>query len=546
MVALNTEADGRRDKLLRLNAMLHEMRLREERKRQAGRGGLLHFVRYFWHILEPSTKFVEGWALEAICEHLEAVTRGEINRLLINVPPGFMKSLMVDVFWPAWEWGPCEMPHLRYVAFSYSVQLTERDNGRFRDLILSTEYQEMWGHAFKPRKVGETKVSNSVTGFKLATSIEGVSTGERGNRVILDDPHNIKEAESEAVRTETVRWFKEGMLNRLNDIEADAIVVVMQRVHEADVSGAILTGAMDYVHLMIPMEFDPGRRCETDIGWSDPREDEGELAWPGRFPAHVVEQLQNDLGPYAYNGQYQQAPTPRGGGIFKRDWWGLWEDPNNKFPPFEFVLASADTAYTEKETNDPSALTIWGVYRDALGAPKIMLMHAWRKFLELHGPESAREPGETEEAFNRRTQTDWGLCEWLAYSCRRYKVDLLLIEAKATGITVSQELRRLHVGESWAIQLVTPIGDKVSRAHAVQPVFSQRLVSAPDREWADLVIDEMQSFPRGRYRDLTDSATQALKHLRESGLITHRSERAYQEDQAARNYGGKPEPLYPV
>lgn len=533
-----------RSRLLRVRRMAHELRIREERRRQSAPGGLMHFVRYFWNVLEPSTPLVEGWALEAICAHLEAVTFGEINRLLINVPPGFMKSLLTDVFWPAWEWSAAGKPHLRYVAFSYAAGLTERDNGKFRDLLLSTKFKEMWGKGFRLRKIGEVKVTNDKTGSKLATSVQGIGTGERGNRVIVDDPHNIKDSESEAVRGEAVRWFKESIQNRLNDIESDAIIVIMQRVHETDVSGAVLgmEGA-GYVHLMIPMEFDQGRRCETPI-WEDPRTEDGELAWPERFSADIVAGLKSDLGPYAYAGQYQQAPSPRGGGIIKREWWQLWENEADKFPSFDYVLASADTAYTEKEENDPTGFTIWGVWRDKTGAPKIMLVHAWRKFLELHGPYVEKHPDETEAAYIKRAQLTWGLVEWLAHSCRRYKADLLLIEGKASGITVSQELRRLHGTEGWGIQLVQPVGDKVSRAHAVQPIFSQELVYAPDREWADLVIEEMSSFPKGRYDDLTDSGTQALKFLREGGFIQHRFERRFEEEEAARHRGGKPAPLY--
>ena len=164
-----------------------------------------------------------------------------------------------------------------------------------------------------------------------------------------------------------------------------SIVVIMQRVHEADVSGTIIeNGFADYVHLMIPMEYDAGRHCTTPI-WTDWREEDGELAWPERFPTKVVDDLKASLGPYAYAGQYQQAPAPRGGGIFKRDWWQLWESPDDSFPPMEFVLVSADTAYTEKEANDPTGCTVWGLWRDKTGAPRIMLMHAWRKH-QQRGP----------------------------------------------------------------------------------------------------------------------------------------------------------------
>jgi hypothetical protein len=130
-------------------------------------------------------------ALEAICVHLEAVTFGDITRLLINVPPGFMKSLLTDVFWPAWEWGPMNMPHLRYVAFSYSDTITTRDNNKMVRLVSSPSHRQLWGDRFTMVKTGERRIDNNMTGFKLATSVGGVGTGERGDRVILDDPHNV-------------------------------------------------------------------------------------------------------------------------------------------------------------------------------------------------------------------------------------------------------------------------------------------------------------------------------------------------------------------
>jgi predicted phage terminase large subunit-like protein len=528
LITLNKEIDRRKNRRLQSNPD----------------GGLLEFIKYFWHILEPQTVLVEGWALQAICVHLEAVTRGEINRLLINVPPGFMKSLVTDVFWPAWEWGPMDKPNLRYVAFSYSSGLTERDNAKFRDLIKSPEYLSLWGDRFRTKKVGEIKVTNNKTGSKLATSVGGIGTGERGDRIVLDDPHNIKDGESEVIRSETVRWFKEALSNRLNDMEKSAIVVIMQRVHESDVSGAILENELnDYVHLMIPMEYDPARHCVTPI-WEDPRSEEGELAWPERFPPEVVLSLKSTVGPYAYAGQYQQAPAPRGGGIFKREWWQLWDDPQDRYPPLEYVLVSADTAYTAKESNDPSACTVWGLFREN-GSPRLILLYAWRKHLEMHGKYEPRYPGETTGEYVNRTRPHWGLVEWLAHTAQRYKADTLLIEGKATGVTAMQELKRLYAQEPWSVLLSNPKGDKVARAHAAQPVFSQLLVYAPDKEWADMVISEMGTFPKGRYKDLTDSATQAIKFFRDGGMLIHRNELLTEEDRP-RPLRSKPQPLYPV
>ncbi len=278
----------------------------------------------------------------------------------------------------------------------------------------------------------------------------------------------------------------------------------------------------------------------------------GELAWPERFPASVVEETKHDMGPYAYAGQYDQSPRPRKGGIFDITWWQLWEPPENgKFPPMEFIVASLDSAFTEKEENDPSGFTVWGVWIDeeaqkeslqrslregthmspqeileALSperfvgvTPKLMLMTAWRRHLRIHGAHDERRANETYNHWVARTQKEWGLCEWVAHSCRRFDVDALLIEAKASGLDVIHEMQRIYKNERW-----TTIGrqaprDKVSRALSVQPAFSQEIVHAPARDWADMVKNEMLMFPKGRYKDLTDSATQAIGWLRAMGLI---------------------------
>lgn len=521
-------------------------------------GGLMSFVRHFWHVLEPETKLAEGWVLEAICEHLEAVTFGEITRLLINVFPGAMKSLLTEVFWPAWEAGPMKKPHLRYVTFSYSARLTERDNVRYRDLILSSEYQSFYGDVVKPIKIGDQKISNSAKGWKIASSVGGVGTGERGDRIILDDPHNVKEAESEVVRGTTVQWFRESMSNRLNDPETGAIVIIMQRVHEEDVSGVILSLGLPYCHLMIPMEYDPdrgidddGNPIETEIGWVDPRLDMDDLdgcrdvlAWPVRFSQRVIETTKNEVGPFAWATQYQQTPEARGGGIFQRAWWQVWDSPDGRFPTLEYVVASLDGAFTEKEENDPSALTVWGVFLNDEGHKRIILLHAWRKRLKFHGPLVPQLPKESTIMHRRRSQPEWGLLEWTVDSCRRFKVDRLLIEAKAVGISAAQELRRLHGREGWAIQLVDPKGDKVARALAVQPTFSQGMIYAPIRDWSEMVIDEMAVFPAAKHDDLTDSATQAIKHLRDNGMANSDEEVQYEVNEGAR-LRSKPAALYP-
>lgn len=557
-----------RDRFVAYAEKLAEARRRRAKKEHSVRGyrdedgvwqgGLLSFVRYFWHVLEPGTTFTEGWILEAIVEHLEAVTFGEITNLLINVPPGCCKSLLTNVYWPAWEWSAMDLSHIRYVTFSYSASNTERDNQRFGDLITSNEYKLMYPEV-TVRQNGLTMVSNYKHGWKLASSVTGSATGKRGNRAICDDLNNVKESESKPVMEETNRWLRESLSSRLNNMETDAKIVIAQRVGEGDASGEILTLGLPYCHLCIPMEFiwqadENGDPFTTSIGWVDPRwkptpeECEGELAWPERFSEQVVQALKKELGQYATAAQLQQTPEARGGGIFKREWWQAGEQfmKNGKFPPLSYVVASLDGAYTEKEENDPSALTVWGIFQNELGYNRVMLIHAWRKKLAFSGPRVEVLPGEHETVWRRRAMPHWGLVEWVADSCKRFQADKLLIEAKATGISTAQSLRNSHGSEGWGIELVDPKGDKYARGLAVQPSFSQDMIYAPDREWADMVIDEMAVFPKGRYDDLTDSATQAIKHLRDSGLLRSDEERRAEEVEAVRHKSGanKP-PRYP-
>lgn len=507
--------------------------------------------------VEGNNNYFANQILVHNCEHLEAVTFGEITNLLINIFPGAMKSLLTNVFFPAWEWGPMGMAHVRYVTFSYSSSNTERDNQRFGDLLASAEYQAMYPEV-AIRQNGMTMVSNYKHGWKLASSVTGSVTGKRGNRAICDDLNNVKESESQAVMEETNRWFRESLSSRLNNMEKDAKIVIAQRVGEGDVSGEILTLGLPYCHLCIAMEYvwsadDEGNPYETQIGWVDPRwrpnpEDcNGELAWPERFPEKVVQALKKELSVYATAAQLQQTPEARGGGIIKRDWWQAGEPymVNGKYPALSYVVASLDGAYTEKEENDPSALTVWGIFQNEQGYNRAMLLHAWRKRLQFSGPKVPVLPGEHESVWRRRAMQHWGLIEWVADTCKRFQADKLLIESKATGISAAQSLRNSHGREGWGIELVEPHGDKVARAIAVQPSWSQEMVYAPDREWADLVIDEMAVFPKGRYKDLTDSSTQAIKHLRDTGLLRSDEERRAQEVEAVRHKGGPKRALYP-
>lgn len=527
---------------------LTEVQNEINRRKFAKRGGLIRFIRHFWHVLEPVEPFVDGWCIDGMCDHLEAVSYGEITRLLLNVPPGFMKSMLLNVWWPAWEWGALNRPDLRYVAFSYSSILTERDNEKFGYLISSPEYQALYGNRVVITKEGVGRIANTARGWKFASSIGGVGTGERGHRVLSDDLHKVSEAESETVREDVTRWFRESMQNRLNDLKRDAIIVLGQRVHSADVSGVIIREYPDYVHYCVPMEYDgrdwnreTGRKYQTVIGWSDPREEMGELAWPERYPIEVLEPFKSRS--YLWNGQYQQSPSARGGSIILESYWKTWDREAQiandvklgAYPSFDYIVAYFDGALGQKLENDWSALTVWGTWVETdafqragelFGTPSVMIISAWRKRLTLHGKTDLPQMrGESKEDYLIRVKSNWGLVEWIADTCKKFNVDKLLIEAKANGHDIANEMQRLYARENWMVVLDDPGRyDKTARVYAQQHLFADGRIWAPDTEWADEVIDEFAQFPRGAHDDYVDSGIGALRHLRKMGLLVRADE----------------------
>lgn len=523
--------------------------------KEAAETSLVEFIKQAWHVVEPGQDYCHGWHVDMIADHLEAITDEVMidedtfyNRLLINVPPGHMKSLLVNVFWPSWEWGPRNMPHLRYVCTSHSQNLAVRDSTKMRRLIQSDWYQERWGDRVKLTgdQNAKTKFENTATGFREAVAFESM-TGVRGDRVIIDDPHSVDSAQSDAMRQSTIETFLEAVPSRLNNPEKSAIIVIMQRLHEEDVSGVILDRELGYDHIMLPMRFDPARAMPTMLGIEDLRQEEGELLFPQRFPEDVVARDERVMGPYATAGQFQQSPEPRGGGIIKREYWQLWKQPS--YPPFDYILASIDTAYTSKTSNDASAMTVWGVWSggdqtaqitrvptregEMMAAlqrtyteehPKCMLIYAWNERLEFHD-----------------------LIERVRDTMLQWRVEKLLVESKASGISVAQELRRVYNYDEFTVQLIDPKGnDKMSRVISIQPLFSNGLIYAPDKTWADLVINQSAQFPKGKHDDMVDSMTMALRYMRQNGLLVRNDEWTAELDVGRAHTGAPPPPLYPV
>jgi predicted phage terminase large subunit-like protein len=484
--------------------------VKREQERRAASGSLYEFVKQSWHVVEPGIPFIPSWHIETICEHLEAVSAGDIHRLLINIPPRHSKSTIVSVMWPAWEW--LTDPAQKFLCASYSGNLSTRDNLKTRRLLQSPWYQERWGHmfSFAGDQNAKQRFENDKTGYRLATSVGGTATGEGGSRLILDDPHGAQAAQSEVMRESDLEWFDMVWSTRLNNPKTDAMVTVMQRLHERDISGHILEDIKGWEHICIPAEWD-GKVRKTSLGVYDPRKKKGELICPERFGEKEITTLKQLLGTYGTAGQLQQDPTPSEGGILKVNNFRLWP-ASSGLPPFEYILQSYDCAFTEKTTGDPTACSVWAMFTHK-GARNAMLIDAWDEHLSY--------PDLRARAVKDWTTEYGGMTKDSPYS-RAKRPDRILVEAKASGQSLLQDLRLAKVP---AVGYNPGQADKVSRAHQAAPTLELGLLWVPESKknlgqpvsWAASFLKQLGKFPVAEHDDYVDTFTQAIIYLKNDG-----------------------------
>lgn len=486
----------------------------EHVKAELARRSLKWFVRFGWPVLEPGTDLHWNWHIDAICDHLQAIRDGSILRLLINIPPGHMKSLLVSVFWPAWMW--IDRPEWRSLFSSYSMELALRDSVKCRDLIASDWYQEWFRPEWRFKDDTNAKgfYENTRRGFRVAMSVGGRGTGWRGDCIITDDPLNAEDAHSEAALKAHVRWWDKTMSTRLNDQRTGARVIIMQRLHEDDLAGHVIRQG-GYEKLILPTEYEPERHAKTSIGWEDPRVVPGELLFRTLFPVAVVRRLKTDLGSDGFAGQHQQRPSPAEGGILKRAWWQSY---SRRPETFDEVIQSWDFTYKDTKSSDFVAGQVWG----RKGASKYLLdqIHARLDFVS-------------------------SVKAMQALSTRWPRARLKLVEDAANGPAIISQLKDKIPG----IVAVTPDGSKIARAYAIQPDVEagnvylpddelaaamaqhwQRIASMPDSwlreeyvsdQWVADFIEECAGFPNAKKDDRVDACTQALRRLDGTGHRGH-------------------------
>jgi len=462
--------------------MLVEMALAEK--------SLTHFVEQAWHVVEPKTPYAPGWHIEVVCEHLEAVTTGDIKRLIINIPPRHMKSLAVCVFWPCWEWGPLGTPHIRWLFSSYAEQLSKRDSLKCRRLIQSDWYQQRWGGRFLITSDQNEKMrfENDKTGYRVATSVGGLGTGEGGDRICVDDPHNVKEGESELKRGAVLTWWDETMSTRVNDPSTSAKVIIMQRVHEADLCGHILEAERGYVHLCLPARYEGENRIKTCLPldgppYEDPREDEGEPLWEELYGDEALAGLEEEMTEYARAGQLQQRPHPRGGGMFKIE---------------------------QIDIVDAVPVSVLGRVRywDKAGTEGGGAQSAGVKMSQLPNGTYLVEDSKTGH--------------WSSWKREKHIVQAAEMDGKAVTVWLEQEpgsagkesaeasIKRLAGFRAYADRVT---GSKEARAEPFAAQVEAGNVSLLRGDWNQHFLDEYEKFPVGKYKDQVDAGSGAFSKL---------------------------------
>ncbi len=436
-----------------------------------------NFMPFVHHVYE---NFIEGRHHLEIAEKLEKVATGEITRLIVNTPPRHSKSELASYLMPAWFLG--RNPKLKIIQATHNTELAVRFGRKVRDLIDSEQY----GHIFpdtdlKADSKAAGRWETSAGGEYFAAGVGAAVTGRGADLFIIDDPHSEQDAMSEGRLEEAYEWYTSGPRQRLQP--GGKIIVVMTRWGLRDLTGRLIKaqGSDVLSDQWEVVEFPAILPSENPL-------------WPEFWKKDDLLKVKASLPVQKWGAQWQQQPTAEEGAIVKKEWWRIWKKED--IPEVDYIIQSYDTAFSKKESADYSAITTWGVFKsEETGADNIILMDASRgrwNFPELK--EKALEENEY------------------------WQPDMMIVEAKASGLPLTDELRRAGI----PIMNYTPSKgrDKVTRMHTVAPLFEAGMVWAPEKHFADEVIDECMAFPNGEHDDYVDSMTMALIRFRQGGFIS--------------------------
>lgn len=439
------------------------------------------FMRETFRVVNPGIKFKKNWHVDLIAHYLQAVSEGKIKRLIINIPPRSMKSTITSICWPAWIIG--NDPSKRIICASYSQHLSDKLSLDSRHLVKSWLYSKIFPNVKMVRDQNKkNKYMFSDRGFRFATSVGGTTTGEGGDILILDDPHNALDVISKKRREKSIQWFQQSFLSRLDDKKNGAIVLVMQRLHQEDLTGFLLkTQPKEWTVLSIPAICQEDTTYEINGLCYDYKKNE--LLHQTREGVEVIERLKRDLGTYTFSAQYLQDPLSINSGMIKKSWIEYYKTPTS-IASYETIIQSWDTAIKSGDENSYSVCTTWGrlqgnfylldVYRDKAEYPTLK-----RKIVELY---------------------------------RKWNPDRLLIEDKASGQALLQDLKKEH----YQLPLV-PIKvnkDKFTRFASVSPLFEYgRIFIDQHASWRLEYEQEILTFPNSKHNDQVDSTSQYLNYI---------------------------------
>lgn len=451
---------------------------------------LIDFVEEMWPAIE-SQPFVRNWHHEVICDHLQAVSRGELENVLINIPPGCTKSLLVAVMWPCWEW--VSDASVRWFFASYHQHLASRDSTKSRALVNSAKYQRFWGDRY--HWVGDqnqkTYFENSAGGYRLATSIGGHATGEHMDRIVVDDPHDVESAESDKQRQRVIEWWDQTMSTR-GVARGVRRVVVMQRLHEKDLSGHIMgsSEADEWVHVCLPMRYEKERHFVSRLGHEDPRRDRKQkLMFPELFSEPTVKVLERKLGIYGTAGQLQQRPAPLGGGIFKKHW-------------FEIVQVAPSDARRVRYW-DKASTEAGGAYTSGL------MMAEKRGLYYIEGVERAQLDPFTRNRLIKQTA--------MIDAAKHGGRVMIVLEGEPGAGGKESSLISVRELAGYPVMIDKVQLGKLERAMAFAGqcgAGNVKIVSRdPNAQWVRDLLEEFEQFPNGEYKDQVDTATGAFNKL---------------------------------
>ena len=457
--------------------------LKAKELQREGQDSFITYIKHMW------PDFIEGRHHKIFAEKLEQVARGELKRLIINMPPRHTKSEFASTYFPSWVLG--RNPKLKIMQITHTAELAFRFGRRVRDLIDSEEYKSVFPNVeLKADSKSAGRWETNGGGEAFYSGIGGAVTGRGADILVLDAIHSEQDALSPTALDNAWEYYSSGPRQRLQP--GGAIIIVMTRWGTKDLTGRLLAKQTDeHADQWEVVEF-PAIMPS------------GEALWPEYWTVPELEGVKASLPVSKWEAQWMQKPTSEEGAILKREWWKLWEE--ERVPNMQFVIQSYDTAFSKKETADFSAITTWCVfYPDEGGEPNLLLLDV------------------------RKGRWNFPELKNIAFEQYEYwEPDIVIIEAKASGMPLTHELRQTGIP---VLNYSPNKGqDKVARVNAVSPILEAGMVWAPDKRWAEELIEECAAFHSDHHYDLVDSTTQALLRYRQGGFIALESDELMDND----------------